>query len=517
MLAWMAYATLAAAVLGLAAWLAEKSADAGRGSARWLWSLAILASLLLPLAMTFVSIQAPMEKAAAPAAIPLREMTSRALAPAEWATAASRNLPAPLDLDRTLAVGWVAGSGLLLLGLAVQGALVHRAKRSWRPARVAGVEVLVSDTVGPALVGLVKPRIVVPAWVETAPAEVQALIIAHERTHLDADDALLLAVAVLLIVCMPWNLPLWWQLHRLRFAIEADCDARVLRGGGEAGRYGQTLLMVAERHVSGLAVVAAMSEPKSNLEKRLRKMLSKPKKAAWLAAAALAGLSLAAVAVAAEVSPPAPAAETRQIKLDAKTLENYVGFYGMDGRAVMTISRDGDQLSAQFTGQPAAPIFPKARTEFFYKIVKAELSFEPGAEGPASALVLHQGGADIRMARVAKAEADRINAAAAARFRDQAAAPGTDKAVRAFVSSVMAGRPDYGLMTPELAKVSRPQEGKIDEFMKGLGPVRSIAFAGVGPGGNDVYTVRHEKGVSRWIIGLAPDGKISTAAVTPGP
>jgi hypothetical protein len=47
--------------------------------------------------------------------------------------------------------------------------------------------------------------------------------------------------------------------------------------------------------------------------------------------------------------------------------------------------------------------------------------------------------------------------------------------------------------------------------------VRSIAFSGVGPGGNDVYLVRQERGVSRWVIGLAPNGKISLAAVTPGP
>ena len=33
------------------------------------------------------------------------------------------------------------------------------------------------------------------------------------------------------VVLMPWNLPLWWQWRRLRFAIEVDCDARVLASG----------------------------------------------------------------------------------------------------------------------------------------------------------------------------------------------------------------------------------------------------------------------------------------------
>jgi len=114
----------------------------------------------------------------------------------------------------------------------------------------------------------------------------------------------LLAIAILLIVAMPWNLPLWWQLRRLRFAIEMDCDARVLKGGHDVSRYGEALIMVGERQSSRIAVVAAMSESKSFLEQRIRKMLWKQKKFAWVSGAALAGLGLVLAASAAEVSPP---------------------------------------------------------------------------------------------------------------------------------------------------------------------------------------------------------------------
>lgn len=511
MLAFMIYVILVGAVLGAAAWLAEKSADQGRGSSRWLWSLAILASLIVPLAMTFVSIRTPGQRPPAPAAVPLRQMTGQLLEPAQWVTTAGRALPRPIDLDRILTTGWTAASALLLLGVLVQAILLHRAKKTWRNAKIAGVEVLVSDTVGPALVGLIKPRIVVPAWVETSPAETQALIIAHERTHLDADDALLLAIAILLIVCMPWNLPLWWQLHRLRYAIEADCDARVLRGGGEPESYGRTLLMVAERHVSGLAVVAAMSEPKSNLERRLRKMLKQPKQAAWAAATALAALSLTVAAAAGEVSPPVTAASIREIKLDAKTLDAYVGAYVIGGRAVLDVTRKGDQLMAQVSDQPSLPVYPSAKGEFFYKVVGARLSFRPNE------VTLHQGGADLILPLVSAQAADKLRASLAARQKAQIAAPGTDAAIHALVASTEKGAADYGLMTPEIAKAARLQEKSTEAFMKKMGKVEDIRFQGVGPMGVDVYRVRHENGLSRWMIALNAQGKIDFAAVTPGP
>jgi len=87
---------------------------------------------------------------------------------------------------------------------------------------------------------------------------------------------------------MPWNLPLWWQLRRLRRAIEVDCDARVLNAGHDVNRYGETLLEVGQRHSAFLGSVAAMSESKSFLEQRIRIMLSKPKRWWKISAATLA-------------------------------------------------------------------------------------------------------------------------------------------------------------------------------------------------------------------------------------
>ena len=83
-----------------------------------------------------------------------------------------------------------------------------------------------------------------PTWLKQSPPAQQAFVLAHETSHIEAYDPQLLTAALALVVLMPWNVPLWWQLKRLRKAVEIDCDARVLRAGHDATRYGETLLAI---------------------------------------------------------------------------------------------------------------------------------------------------------------------------------------------------------------------------------------------------------------------------------
>jgi D-alanyl-D-alanine-carboxypeptidase/D-alanyl-D-alanine-endopeptidase len=99
---------------------------------------------------------------------------------------------------------------------------------------------------------------------------------------------------------------------------------------------------------------------------------------------------------------PEPLAAPRQaIALDARVLERYVGRYSMPSSAVLSVTRDGEQLYAQLSGQDRHPIFPQAEAEFFYKVVDAQLSFESDAGGSVVAVTLHQGGRDQRAPRAA--------------------------------------------------------------------------------------------------------------------
>ena len=365
MIAWILYVLLVSLLLGLAALSFEASALLRKKGTRWLWGMSIVASLAMPFVISSITVQLPNLTRAAPQAqgkaMALRQMTQSALSPAEWVSGATA---LPPSLGTILAALWAASSVLLLVGLLGSGLRLQRRRRGWRADRVAGQPVLVAEDIGPAVVGLFDPVIVVPQWLLVSPVSEQELVIAHEQSHLEANDAAQLLLALVLVVCMPWNLPLWWQLHRLRRAIEIDCDARVLRRGHDVARYGETLLTVGQRHSRRIAVVAAMTESKSFLAQRITAMLRKKVKFAWVPALALALVGMMLTAGAAEVTPPNGDKPARkEIAVDAKTLQGYVGKYKFTGTSIMVVTLDGAQLSAQLTGQPAFPIFPESPTD----------------------------------------------------------------------------------------------------------------------------------------------------------
>jgi beta-lactamase regulating signal transducer with metallopeptidase domain len=107
--------------------------------------------------------------------------------------------------------------------------------------------VLLAPAIGPAVVGALRPTIVVPEWSLDLSDEQRALMLAHEREHVRARDPLVLHAAAMVALLMPWNVAAWWLNRRLRLAVELDCDARVLAGGRDARSYGALLLDVCAR------------------------------------------------------------------------------------------------------------------------------------------------------------------------------------------------------------------------------------------------------------------------------
>ncbi|MGB7022575.1 MAG: hypothetical protein WBD73_02150, partial [Candidatus Acidiferrales bacterium] len=51
-----------------------------------------------------------------------------------------------------------------------------------------------------------------------------------------------------------------------------------------------------------------------------------------------------------------------------------------------------DHLFEQGTGQPKFEIFPESQTEFFLKVVDAQITFVTKGPSRATALILHQNG-----------------------------------------------------------------------------------------------------------------------------
>jgi beta-lactamase regulating signal transducer with metallopeptidase domain len=163
----------------------------------------------------------------------------------------------------------------------------------------------------PAVVGFLRGRVVIPRWAMEAGAGERAMMVRHETEHLAGRDPQLLLFALALLIAMPWNLPLWYMVRRLRLAVEVDCDRRVLAAGHTDVRaYGTLLMSVGQRRSTGAFPVAAFSRPRSLLEHRIDRMTAAPAGGAGARALAAAALVVGVLAVVWWVPQPVRAADT---------------------------------------------------------------------------------------------------------------------------------------------------------------------------------------------------------------
>ena len=266
--AFMLYALITAALLGVTALVVEHSLRQFGYPIRWAWVTALTGAVALPAIFMFAP-QLAVDPAVVFGAAFAETMWNTAAPIAEAGTGSGA-------IETGLQIGWMVLSGIGLVYLAVSAARVHLASRSWRLRVVAGCSVLVSENVGPAVVGFSSSWIVLPRWALRTEARLQELMLAHEQEHVRARDPLLLAFVVATLIVMPWNAPLWWIAHRLRVALEIDCDARVIRATPfDVGLYGDLLLQVGRRVTGPELSAISFSHPRSPLEHRIRAMTSK--------------------------------------------------------------------------------------------------------------------------------------------------------------------------------------------------------------------------------------------------
>jgi CubicO group peptidase (beta-lactamase class C family) len=98
---------------------------------------------------------------------------------------------------------------------------------------------------------------------------------------------------------------------------------------------------------------------------------------------------------------PKPASERAEISVPSETLAAYAGVYTLDAAPdfKLTVMLESGQLQVQATGQEKFPVFAESATEFFYRIVDAQLTFVAAADGKPAHLILHQGGANQKATR----------------------------------------------------------------------------------------------------------------------
>jgi beta-lactamase regulating signal transducer with metallopeptidase domain len=285
---WMAQLALLGTLLALAAYGAESALKTAGRSTRWAWMAALALTIVL-------GVMAPVQfiRDATPGRTWVATPTvSRVATTAPAADAFSVMRTAWHDITQFSAVqvqrAWsvwndampaTIGPWMLGTWIAVSVALciafvgVHwrfqRRRAQWPLGSLRGTTVRIAHDTGPAVIGVTNAEIVVPRWLLSRDDREQQLVLSHELEHVRMHDPVLLALAQMAVVLMPWHPAVWWMAARLRLAVELDCDRRVLQRGASARDYGTLLIDLTDHRTGFGAALPAFSCSPSHLERRL--------------------------------------------------------------------------------------------------------------------------------------------------------------------------------------------------------------------------------------------------------
>ncbi|GAB2651000.1 TonB family protein [Arenimonas aestuarii] len=262
-------------------------------------------------------------------------------------------------------LAWAAGALVLAGWLLVQqrrfrrrlGALQESDAGLWRAS---------ADDIGPVVIGLLRPRIVVPADFEQRyDPQQRELVLAHERAHLRRGDLPMNALACVLR-CVFWFNPLvHLAAAKLRLDQELACDAAVLARHPRAGRAYATALLNTQLADLGLPVGCAWqsSHPLTWRISMLKKPL--PGTARLMLGAGLAVLASSAAATAIWQQQPATVVSLPAVSLAAATAP--LPPLAVEGRmpapapsAAPSVAFAAVAAAPVATPAPASPVAPAA-------------------------------------------------------------------------------------------------------------------------------------------------------------
>ncbi len=181
-----------------------------------------------------------------------------------------------------LLILWAAGASVVSFRL-LAGILA--AARIERSAKMAG-GILYSDrAAAPMTWGFLRPVVILPSYAAEWSAEERALVLRHERAHIDRHDWLWQMLASVLTAIF-WFHPLMWLASlQLRREAESAVDDCVLANGAAPSDYAGRLLDVARRLTDTREKAAVIPMiARGELETRVRSILdpSRPRAGAGL-------------------------------------------------------------------------------------------------------------------------------------------------------------------------------------------------------------------------------------------
>jgi CubicO group peptidase (beta-lactamase class C family) len=101
-----------------------------------------------------------------------------------------------------------------------------------------------------------------------------------------------------------------------------------------------------------------------------------------------------------QLPPRPPLKQHKDVALDAKVLDKYVGRYRFSPEIVLAITRQGDKLFVQENDEPKQELGAEGERQFFSKTADDEYRFELDSSGRVTTMILHTDGKDLPMKRI---------------------------------------------------------------------------------------------------------------------
>lgn len=287
-----------------------------------------------------------------------------------------------------LSIAWGVMSAMMLAVLVIVNRRVNRERRAWPLAEVFGTPVRITPAVGPAVIGLSSPEIVVPRWLLERSHDEQRLVIVHEREHVAARDQLLPVGGLIVAAILPWHPAVWWALSRLRLAIELDCDARVLNRGVQPRPYGALLIDIAGQCAGHRVGALALADRTSHLERRLLAMKNTQQRFTLVRTGALGAIAMLAIVMACEARLPTSAEVDQMDVASAEKAAAESHVFAKEGNPQRAYFVDDSAVTAAHAhaivaGRIASVVIRKAKAGASDQVritTRKDVSFQTGAD-----------------------------------------------------------------------------------------------------------------------------------------
>jgi bla regulator protein blaR1 len=380
------------------------------------WIVVLAASLAMPLLMHWTTVTVTLKAlpVAAPETFwpsgnPLQEpiyssLPSDATTPIAGPAVSAANHVAFSWLALATAV-YALIAGMLLFRLAIGVYLTWRLARAATPLNeswIGGWRVRVSDLIGgPVTFG---STILLPPQYRDWDSRKRQAVLAHEGAHVaNADFYVLLFASFNRAVF--WFSPFaWWQLTRLAELAEVISDARAIEVVEDRCSYAEILLELVQRvrHApAGLEMARACTV--SGRVERILAAAVMPAHLGWRkrvgAAAVILPVVVASAVSVAYSRPPASAAVAEGAA--AIRAPELVSFYSLRPGSIFAISRSGEELFGQLSGQRRVRLAAVGDGAWSYPAAAGQITFAMD-ESRKSELTLSQNGRQMRAARIAE-------------------------------------------------------------------------------------------------------------------